>query len=100
MQSLWAATDSDLYVDDDGLASSGEIVTANDRTVHGVSDQWEIVRYDRAGKWYLEAADGRRVRVGVRHAARVAADGTFHPGLPGGQAFDRLVRERRLREQP
>lgn len=72
-----------------------------DRTVHGMTmnytDPWQIVRYDRTGKWYLEHADGRRVRVGVRHAARVAATGVFTPGLPGGRVFDKLVREKRAR---
>jgi hypothetical protein len=72
---------------------------SDDRTVHGHSmnrlEPWEVVRYDRSGKWYLESPDGRRQHVGVHHAAKVAADGNFTPGLPGGRTFDRLVREKR-----
>ena len=67
----------------------------SDRTVHGVSQSgWEIVRYDRAGKWYFESTKGR-TRVTIDHAAKVAAVGTFHPGLPGGSRFDKKVREMR-----
>ena len=83
------------------MESPREFRSRDDRTVHGrtmnYTDPWDIVRYDRAGKWYLEHEDGRRVHVGVRHAARVAATGTFHPGLPGGKVFDSLVRAKRAR---
>lgn len=72
---------------------------SDDRTVHGhsmwPSDPWDVVRYDRAGKWYIEHGDGRRVRVTVNHAAKVAARNHFNPGLPGGRTFDALVRKYR-----
>jgi hypothetical protein len=68
-----------------------------DRTVHGLDiamgDAWEIVRYDRAGKWYIEHPDGRRVRVGVNYAARAAAKGEAYLNRPGGQIFDARVRK-------
>lgn len=72
---------------------------SGDRTVHGrsVADAWEVVRYDRAGKWYIEHTDGRRVRVTVQHAATVAAAGAFFPRLPGGRVFDQMVRARPAR---
>lgn len=69
-----------------------------DRTVHAENDQVAIVRYDRAGKWYMEPKQPGRSRrhVGVGSAAAEAAktpDMTIHFGLPGGQAFDRRVRK-------
>lgn len=69
----------------------------SDRTVHGrtYSGRWEIVRYARSGKWYLEAAGERRQHIGVHHAATLAAQGDFTPGLHGGRTFDWLVREKR-----
>jgi len=65
----------------------------SDRTIHGQSiDGWKIVRYDRAGKWYLEREGDYRQRVKLDDAARLAAWAHFYPGLPGGQAFDARVR--------
>lgn len=67
-----------------------------DRSVHGYSawpsNPFDVVRYERSGKWYIEFEDGRRERVTVRRAARVAARNHFNPGLPGGRSFDSLVR--------
>jgi len=71
----------------------------SDRTVHAGYDGMEIVRYDRAGKWYLEPTDPRlrRQRVGVREAARSARWGCEHANgwiqfrLPGGGAFDKAA---------
>jgi hypothetical protein len=66
---------------------------ANDRTVHAVvADGW-IVRYDRAGKWYLEHRDGStRTSLTVATAARTALDAVpparIYRNLPGGLAFD------------
>jgi hypothetical protein len=67
-----------------------------DRTVHGYGTDdhgvhYEVVRYDRAGKWYIEFEDGSsRKPVGVTNAARAAS----HPilGLPGGRLFDAAVK--------
>ena len=79
----------------------------DDRRVHASYDNGgiEIVRYDRSGKWYVELAEnfGRpglpreRFHVGINEAARRAIDleqrgGVIHTGIPGGKAFDRLVR--------
>jgi hypothetical protein len=73
----------------------------SDRTVHAAWEQMEVVRYDRAGKWYLEPVgfpNLPRQHVGVREAARYAlwaADtqyGWIKTELPGGAAFDRAVR--------
>lgn len=81
-----------------------------DRTVHARFDRWdgmavrygtEVVRYDRAGKWYLEfirTGDPRK-RVSLSDAATAAAWGAHYGGgeiffdKPGGGAFDRKVRE-------
>lgn len=66
-----------------------------DRTVHGISaDGYEIVRYDRAGKWYLEDGPTKRVRaLRIADAAALATEGQAHLGKPGGQAFDKRVRD-------
>lgn len=67
-----------------------------DRRVHGRAVTGEIVRYERAGKWYLEWPDGNRIRLRLADAASMAA----HPndqaeaylGVPGGRSFDAAVR--------
>lgn len=67
----------------------------NDRIVHGyTADGGEVVRYDRAGKWYIEYSGSRR-HVGVREAAREADRATL--GLFGGGRFDALVEALRQR---
>lgn len=64
----------------------------SDRTVHGWSaDGGEIVRYDRAGKWFLEYRDRPRTRLDVRRAARFAREGRAFLGRPGGGRFDKAV---------
>ena len=68
---------------------------ARDRTVHGtgsVSDHtWEVVRYDIAGKWYLEHTDcAQRRQVSLDVAVR-SCD-TPYLGRSGGQRFDAKVR--------
>ena len=72
-----------------------------DRRVHARSALDEVVRYERAGKWFLEVAHDSEpkesVRVSVREAAAealriVATGGTIYLGLPGGTVFDRIVR--------
>lgn len=69
----------------------------DDRRVHARIGSLEVVRYDRAGKWYLEA-DGSRQPIKVPMAAKlVVASMDTHEvevffDLPGGRAFDRQVR--------
>jgi hypothetical protein len=84
----------------------------SDRTVHAYTDEWEIVRYDRAGKWYAEwvgieahpvfvvGTDHRtfvnsqgRAPLTVSTAAMCAKrlEATINYERPGGRTFDRLV---------
>lgn len=71
----------------------------SDRTVHAASPTLglEIVRYDKAGKWFVEFSEGGRCSRSVRGAALEALSiarqgGWVQLGLPGGSAFDRLYR--------
>ena len=74
-----------------------------DRRVHAECERFAIVRYNRAGKWYIEFfASGKRQRIGVVDAAQRAyaaetLGGTVYSGLPGGQTFDRWVAVERAR---
>lgn len=66
-----------------------------DRLVHGMTnDGGQIVRYNRAGKWYIEYPDRKRRFVDIRQAVDAALTGTARLGLPGGGVFDRLYRTR------
>ena len=63
-----------------------------DRTVHGkTADGREIVRYDRAGKWYLESPIDARVAIALADAVRLATDGSAYLDRPGGLQFDAQV---------
>jgi hypothetical protein len=72
----------------------------SDRTVHASYPGMEIVRYDRAGKWYLEPTERRLIacqKVSVGDAARAAMyglanGGEVYFGRPGGKLFDAKVR--------
>lgn len=88
----------------------------SDRTVHAATENWEVVRYDRAGKWYVEwvGAPGQHpgtigpeyLLIRVNNNGRAAVDihdavtaaiglGCVHySGRPGGLAFDRKFEER------
>lgn len=58
----------------------------------------EVVRYDRAGKWYLEPRNGtRRQHVNIDQAAQYAvhSDAEIFFNKPGGRAFDRKVIHRK-----
>ena len=71
----------------------------DDRCVHAEFGDEKIVRYNRAGKWYVEfdPANLRSARhISIKYAARRALElqalgGTIHFRLPGGGAFDRWV---------
>lgn len=65
-----------------------------DRRLHASYPGMDIVRYDRAGKWYLEPTNPmlKRQRVSMGQAVQSALyalenDGTVFYGVPGGQAF-------------
>lgn len=66
--------------------------TLHDRTVHAENDCFEIVRYDRTGKYYIEWRDGRRRRITIKQAVGFTYSGacTVHQGRPGGRTFDRM----------
>ena len=71
----------------------------SDRTVHGRYGDSEIVRYDRAGAWYIEHKSGpkagKRRRLTVSEAADwIISDEWWNRGLAGGAVFDRLVAKR------
>ncbi len=76
---------------------------SDDRTVHATCETFEVVRYDRAGKWYVEEHGGpTRYHIGVFDAAQRALSaealgGRIFPGLPGGRSFDQKVRILRAR---
>lgn len=66
-----------------------------DRRVHGrTATGSEVVRYDRAGKWYVEGVGLRRAPITVGEAVRLVLQeyATVYTGIPGGTRFDALVR--------
>ena len=72
----------------------------DDRTVHAfyesaTSTRLEIVRYDRAGKWWMEAGPDDRHPLKLNEAAWFVARGgfTWIEKQPGGRAFDARVRK-------
>lgn len=67
----------------------------SDRTVHAVAnDGREVVRYNRAGKWYVEGVV-RRHSIVLWEAVLLAAhpDATWYEGRVGGSRFDAEVRK-------
>lgn len=61
------------------------------RTVHGLThDGSEIVRYDRAGRWFIEQG-GSRKRVSLPEAVTAALGGVAYPNVIGGWRFDRAL---------
>lgn len=70
--------------------------TANptDRRVHAVTyNGLEVVRYDRAGKWYAELP-GWRQPLTFKNAVHLARGcESVYYGLPGGSRFDAAVRK-------
>ena len=68
-----------------------------DRTVHAQGRGFEVVRYNRAGRWYVEGSKDRRqanLDQAVREAVHLAASvgGAVRLRQPGGSAFDRQLR--------
>lgn len=68
-----------------------------DRTVHGTTtDGAEIVRYERAGKWFVEPVDGGKRRgISLDEAAKLALSGQVFLGRAGGLRFDARVQQLR-----
>lgn len=66
-----------------------------DRTVHGfTADGGQVVRYERAGKWFIEYPDARpRRAVKLDDAVAAAVEGTVIFGRPGGLTFDARARK-------
>lgn len=70
----------------------------SDRTVHARYPRWEIVRYGRAGKWYLESTDGEVQRpLPIAAAVNIALMGVTNGGeilygRSGGRLFDAKAR--------
>ena len=69
----------------------------DNRAVHARhADGREIVRYDREGHWFIEKQDPPRDRrrLSVQQAAILAHQEGFEcfPGLWGGGAFERILR--------
>lgn len=74
----------------------------DDRQVHASHpDGREVVRYNRAGKWYIERPAWPRYRrrhVDVGEAVRLARliyaqGGIWYEGQPGGKVFDRRMHQ-------
>lgn len=68
----------------------------DDRQVHARLFQHELVRHDRAGKWYLYRPGVARQRLTIQQAVDVALawqddGGHIYLGRPGGNRFDHLV---------
>lgn len=77
--------------------------SGEDRTVHARSaDGAELVRYDRAGKWYVEHPPETltpRRKVSVNEAVDIAVGWWHNGGTPfigrlGGGMFDAKLRDR------
>lgn len=74
-----------------------------DRRVHCTivpigGDRIEIVRYDRASKWWYESGTQRKpltLAQAVEFAASRRPSVIWHEGLPGGTTFDARVRKAR-----
>lgn len=67
-----------------------------DRRVHAVlPDGSEIVRYERAGKWWVEKSVRRPVSLTEAVTLAVERDAVVYSGKPGGGTFDARVRKLR-----
>ncbi len=76
-----------------------------DRQVHAEGQGYQVVRYDRAGKWWVEGVDGSRRQVrldqAVREAVHITQGGRrgLYLRVGGGGAFDRRMRVHLRAEQ-
>lgn len=97
IKSYLARRDLHFHLDHVYSKVSFMTTTANnpDRTVHAVTAAGhEVVRYERAGKWFLESngSGGRQqLRVAVAAYAASRPDATWYVGRKGGEKFDALV---------
>lgn len=77
----------------------------SDRTVHAETPAAEVVRYERAGVWYIEdkaqgvyrGADWR-TRMPLKHIVEWITEQPqrgvkYYFGRPGGRLFDKYVRD-------
>ena len=71
-----------------------------DRAIHTrTPDDRLIVRYDRAGKWFVESANSEALipawQITLRQAVELATQEGSHIyfGVPGGRAFDAAVKK-------
>jgi hypothetical protein len=75
----------------------------DDRTVHAETGYAEVVRYDRAGVWYVEDKQPigslfHRARMPIREVVEWLVEQPTNEvkvyyGKPGGRQFDKRVRE-------
>lgn len=86
------------------MSKRKDSIVAGDRRVHCTISTYdgariEIVRYDRAGRWYYEHSIGYRRGItlaeAVGFASSVRPAVTWHEGVPGGRTFDARVRAAR-----
>lgn len=75
---------------------------SEDRTVHAETGYAEVVRYDRAGVWYVENRKRDsvewRTRMPLQHVVwwiteQPQNEVTYHFGRKGGLQFDKRVRD-------
>lgn len=80
------------------------MASGNDRTVHARGGAVELVRYDKAGRWYVEG-NGSKERVKtVADAVAIALmfernGGEIFLFRPGGNQFDSKVRGARAKAE-
>jgi len=76
--------------------NEGENTMTDDRTVHATTiEGGEVVRYDKAGKWYLEYPSAHTPRHALTLEAAVfyaTRRGSEIFEMPGGQSFRAAVR--------
>lgn len=75
----------------------------SDRRVHASNSEFEVVRYGRAGKWYIEPRhpdQGKRQHVNIDQAVHFAlhlakhVHGKINLNVDGGSLFDKRVQRR------
>jgi len=87
-----------MSVDDPGVPWIPPSQRHQDRTVHAWGKSGEVVRYERAGKWYWEPNTGARTKLTLAEAVAKGIWCWYHDAgtvcfaRRGGSAFDRGVR--------